>query len=189
MLWGGKKGLEANYILYVYLWHIFIYWFYVSLCQRLEFLVISRLSQELEENKRLPGIQLAAERTKTHMMSHYLQLSRCPASLVLPRHNVAADAPAAARHLKPPLWQPGLTPAAPPLHLPHLPPLPLTIRESSPQPRHPRHHHPPALKAPSASAWRRASLSAAQLRRPRMDRWEHWTNPATAHVSSDCCCT
>lgn len=150
---------------------------------------MSHLSQELEENKRLPGIQLAADRTKTHMMPRYLQPSRCPASLVLPRHDVAADTPTAARHLKPPLWQPGLTPAAPPLHLPHLPPLPRTIRETSAQPRHPRHHHPPALKAPSASAWRRASLSAARLHRPRMNHWECRTNPATARVSSDCCCT
>lgn len=57
---------------------------------------------------------------------------------------------AAARHLQP-LWQPGLTSAASPLHLPHLPPLPHTIRGSSPQPRHPRHHHPqhPRLPLPA----------------------------------------
>lgn len=90
--WEGKKGLEANYILYVYLWHIFMYWFYDSLSQRLVS-VMSHLSQELEENKRLPGIQLAADRTKTHMMPRYLQPSRCPASLVLPRHVLQTPPP------------------------------------------------------------------------------------------------
>lgn len=184
MLAGGK-GLEANYILYVYLWHIFIYWFYVSLSQRLVS-VMSHLSQELEENKRLPGIQLTAERTQAHMMPRYQQPSRCPASLVLPRHDVGADASASARHLKPPLWQPGLTPAGPPLHLPPLPPLPRTIMETWAQLHR---HQPPALQAGSASVWRRASLSAAWLHRPRVTHWGRCTNPTTAHVSSDCCCT
>lgn len=58
-----KKGLEANYVLYVYLWHIFIFAFdfFISASG-----VCGHLSQELEENKRLPGIPLAAERTETH---------------------------------------------------------------------------------------------------------------------------
>lgn len=150
--------------------------------------LMSHLSQELEENKRLPGIQFSSrshKNTYDASLSAAIQMS-CVARAATSR---AADTPTAARHLKPPLWQPGLTPTAPPLHLPHLPPLPRTIRETSAQPRHPRHHHPPALKAPSASAWRRASLSAAQLHRPRMNHWERRTNPATARVSSDCCCT
>lgn len=61
--WEEEKGLEANYVLDVYLWHIFVFGFdfFISASG-----VCGHLSQELEENKRLPGIHLAAERTKTH---------------------------------------------------------------------------------------------------------------------------